>query len=106
MVLVARGNNVASARSLSFLAAVTTTWALNRAWTFSDTKRKQRHREYFAYLLTQLVGAGINLGIFFSFLNLYPSQRRFPLLALAVGAVPALIFNFTASKYLVFRRDQ
>ena len=61
--------------------------------------------EYVFYLLTQFVGATVNLGVFFLFLRFFPTARAHPLLPLAVGAVPAFAFNFGASRFLVFARS-
>jgi len=96
------GNSTLVSRLTSFALAVTATWALNRTWTFAATKPQNKRREYLGYFLTQTIGAAINLGVFFSYLALFPAQHQYPLLALLVGAVPALAFNFAASRYLVF----
>jgi putative flippase GtrA len=104
-LLMAKGQGLVLSRLLSFAAAVTATWGLNRAWTFSAPDRVNGHkgREYLAYFAVQLVGAAINLGCFFLVLAVYPAQRATPWVPLFVGAVPALMFNFAAAKYLVFR---
>jgi putative flippase GtrA len=103
LALMRQGDNAFQSRVVSFSAAVTVTWGLNRAWTFAAAKRADKKREYVGYFITQTIGAGINLGVFFGFLSLFPTQRNDPVLALVIGAIPALAFNFAASKYLVFR---
>ena len=47
-----------SARAVSFAAAVTITWALNRRWVFVRTD--DGRREYAQYFGVQTVGAAIN----------------------------------------------
>lgn len=103
LLMLRQGNTAFASRLASFALAVTVTWALNRAWTFTGNKGQDKRREYAAYVVLQSIGAAINLGVFFAFLAMFPSQRDRPVLALIVGAIPALAFNFAASKFIVFR---
>ena len=105
ILLMKNGFDVVPSRLMSFLTAVTATWWFNRTWTFPQPKRFDGRQEYVLYLLTQIVGAAVNLGVFFLVLGVFPAARQHPLLPLAVGAVPALAFNFGASRYLVFTRS-
>ncbi len=89
-----------TARALSFAAAVTVTWYLNRNWVFSRTN--DRTREYGAYFGVQAVGAAINLGTYALVIGLIPSLARLPVLPLAAGAVLALLFNYSAASRWVF----
>ena len=101
-LMMSRGQGALASRFVSFGVAVTMTWVLNRAWTFSRTRRTNRGHEYVAYLVTQGVGAALNLGVFFTLLWVYPALRQHPLVPLAAGALVALIFNFIVSKTLVY----
>ncbi len=105
LLLTSQGHGVFPSRLGSFGAAVTVTWVLNRGWTFSTSRPGHKGLEYLAYFSVQLIGAAINLGVFYFYLILFPAQHSAPLLPLFVGAVPALLFNFTASKYLVFSAE-
>ena len=63
------------ARVLSFLAAATATWALNRRYTFGARQSGvSLAREYLGYLLTMLGGAFVNYGVYV--LVLHCVQRR------------------------------
>jgi putative flippase GtrA len=92
------------ARLVSFSIAVTATWALNRIWTFSRNRRAQKGHEYLAYVITQVIGAALNLAVFFAILDTYPALRDYPLVPLAAGAIVGLVFNFTVAKMWVYRR--
>lgn len=94
---------IISARSLSFLSAVTCTWLLNRFWTFELDRRIGVRREYGAYIATQVVGALINLTVFFALIEIHPLLQNTPLIPLAFGAVVSLAFNYTVSKRYVFK---
>lgn len=97
--------SIISARSCSFSFAVSTTWLLNRLWTFDSGKRISARKEYSYYFITQILGALINLSIFFSLINLYPALRNIPLLPLAFGATVSMAFNYLVSKKIVFKRE-
>lgn len=91
-----------SARVVSFPAALTCTFFLNRLWTFKGL-RMAPARAYGTYGAIQTVGALLNLAVFTVCLLLAPALYARPVVALAIGAAVAMLFNFFASKRLVFR---
>jgi putative flippase GtrA len=96
----ARGWDHYTARALSFPAAVTVTWYLNRNWVFSRTS--DLTREYGAYFGVQVLGAAINLGTYALVIAVIPKLARLPVLPLAAGAALALLFNYSAAGRWVF----
>ena len=90
------------ARGASFLIAVTVTWYLNRTWTFANRSGSNRRREYTVYFLVQALGAGINGAVYALGLALSPTMQAFPVLALALGSIVAMAFNFVATRRLAF----
>lgn len=96
--------DVIPARSLTFLLAVSSTWLLNRLWTFNSEKLISIRREYVYYFGTQVLGAIINLSIFFVLIRIYPVFRDTPLIPLAFGAAVSLVFNYIMSKIIIFKR--
>jgi putative flippase GtrA len=91
-----------AARAISFTAAVTTTWYLNRRWVFDRQAVPLSGREYFSYVTVQVIGALINLLVFVVAIELVTSLRDIPVVPLAIGAGVALLFNFGASSRFVF----
>jgi putative flippase GtrA len=89
-----------AARVLSFAAAVSVTWYLNRRWVFSRTNHATR--EYGAYFGVQAAGAAINLGTYAVAILVYPSLARVPVVPLAAGAALALVFNYRAAARWAF----
>lgn len=91
------------ARVLSFLAAATATWALNRRYTFGA-----RHsgtsmlREYLGYLVTMLGGALVNYGAYVAVLQAFDGPWV-PALGVAAGSCAGLAVNFLAARHLVFK---
>jgi len=94
-----------AARAVSFPAAVTTTYALNRAWTFRERGDAGGFAAYGVYGGIQAVGALINLAVFAACLLAVRPLAERPVIALAIGAAAAMLFNFLASRLLVFRRQ-
>ena len=91
-----------AARAVSFTAAVTATWTMNRRWVFETIATRKRSREYTSYLIVQAIGAVINLSVFVTTIELVPELAEAPVVPLAIGAAVALLFNFSASRRFVF----
>ena len=95
-----------TARGVSFSLAVTATWYLNRNWTFSVQKSARRDTEYARYLLIQIIGALLILGIYIICIEINELMAAYPVLPLAIGAAVALFFNFFAAKIYAYRSDR
>lgn len=92
------------ARIPSFLTAVLATWVLNRRHTFPDRGLQRPSMEALFYATIQSGGAVINLAMFAAALALIPSLARFPVVALAIGAVGGFAFNYLVSSKLLYAR--
>lgn len=91
-----------SGRGVSWLVAATFTWAMNRRFTFSDSRPP--FRQWLAFLASNAVGGAVNLGVYATMVTFLPVVADHPVLGVAVGAIAGLFFNFSASKWVVFRR--
>ena len=91
-----------AARAVSFPVALACTFALNRAWTFKGL-RLPLAQAYGAYGAIQVVGALINLFVFSACVLLAPALYDRPVIALGIGAAVSLLFNFYATRSVVFR---
>lgn len=90
-------------RVLSFLAAATVTWALNRRFTFGERRSGgPLAREYLRYLLTMLGGALVNYGAYVLTLHWLGGPLA-PALGVALGSCAGLVVNFVTARLLVFR---
>lgn len=95
------------ARIASFLGAVSVTWLMNRYSTFADRRAlhpRASAGEYARYLLTQSMGAAINLLVFWLALWFMPVLHEHLLLPLALGSACGLVFNYSVMHHLVFPR--
>lgn len=102
-LLLQRGYSVVVSRGFSFTLAVSITWLINRSWTFHSNELMSTHKEYAYYFGFQILGALINLSIFFGLIDLYPNLKRVPVVPLALGASISLAFNYLISKKMIFR---
>jgi putative flippase GtrA len=93
-----------AAKILSYVAAATATWWLNRAYTFTDAERADPASQWARFLAANAVGALVNYAVFAAVLAVVPLAAQVPLIAVAAGALAGLAFNFTLSEKFIFRR--
>ena len=80
MAAIALGAGPYGGRVLSYLAAATTTWALNRAWTFRGRGAGPAHRQWARFLLVNLVGFALNYGTYALLLSNMPLVAAHPVI--------------------------
>lgn len=98
------GLNLYLSRLMSFSAAVTATWGLNRTFVFGTAGFSGRKpHEYGRYLSVQVAGAALNLGVFAALVSAFPGLRVQPIIPLAAGAALGMVFNYAGARYWVFR---
>jgi putative flippase GtrA len=95
------GLSLLASRVLSFSAASTITWLLNRKVTFKTAKAT--HIEYLKYNTVQLLGAGINFSIFIVIVEIFEKFEQTPIIPLGIGAIFSMAFNFIGAKLWVYK---
>lgn len=90
-------------RIVSFSIAVTVTWYLNRNLTFKKNTERHFAKEWISYVIFNSIGALANLAIFTWLVLRYEYLSSYPIIALAIASGFAMIINFIASKYMVFK---
>jgi putative flippase GtrA len=101
------GMNDHAAWLFGFAAAVTFTWWGNRNFTFHDKKSDGplgMAAEWARFVATNGLGAVANFAVYSLMIAFTPWPLNVPYIALAFGVLVGLIFNFTLSKKLVFRK--
>ena len=91
------------AKLVAFLAAVTTTWALNRAWTFAGRGSGSLLRQWALFLGANSLGAALNIGVFFLLVWLVPFCAAYPIVPILAGVAVGMFVNFVMSRRVVFR---
>jgi len=89
-------------RLVSFLAAATATWGLNRRLTFQPAAHGSIVREYLSYMVSMLGGAALNYLTYTLALH-YLSGPLAPAIGVALGSLAGMTVNFLAARHIVFR---
>lgn len=92
------------ARGVSFLAAASTTWVLNRTFTFRSRRSNLTgHQEFMAYIGLMLVGGVANFATYTGLVIGYEVVKNNPVIGVAAGSLAGMFFNYFSSKFLIFR---
>lgn len=106
-LLLTGGAGLLWGRAGSFLAAASTTWALNRRYTFNDrattTGPTATGRQWLRFLAANGMGGAINFGVYSALVLGTGLCREQPALAVAAGSLGGLAVNYSASRHWVFR---
>ncbi|MDP2832080.1 MAG: GtrA family protein [Pseudomonadota bacterium] len=92
-----------SSRLPSFLLAATATWFLNQSYTFTYTRTESVFREWSRYVGYASIGGSLNYAVYVLCLLASDVARDHPIIGVAAGSIAGLMFNFSASRHLVFR---
>jgi putative flippase GtrA len=98
------GLNPYLGRLVSYLAAATTTWQLNRRFTFPFADTRRPHRQWAKFVATNAIGGIVNYGVYVAIIINSPHTPATLMLAVAAGSLSGLVFNFFVSKHFVFSR--
>ncbi len=101
---LAAGAGPYGGRLLSYLAAATTTWALNRSWTFRTAQDRTvpPARQWLLFVIVNLVGFACNYGVYAALIAGSPLTARHPVIGVAAGALAGMVGNFLLSRRFVF----
>ena len=86
----------------SYLAAATSTWYLNRTFTFADHARQHAVRQWARFLAVNTIGGAVNYAVYSGFVLHWPREPWSPLIGVAGGSLAGMVVNFTVSRRLVF----
>lgn len=106
---VATGFLYAVFKGISFLVATTNSYFWNKFWTFEKRQETAKPGEFLKFLIVTTVGLLINVGVASVVVNVIGPQLGITVkLWASIGAIVAAFFafvwNFLASKFVVFRK--
>ncbi len=103
------GMNVYGARIISLTSAIMAGYLLNRYFTFGHRQRGGFYRQMAGHFGVHLTGGAINYAVFSALMLLVDRFRDnahemifLPLVAIVVGGIVGMLFNYIASRHLVF----
>ncbi len=101
------GFDLVTGRVISSLVfGMTATWLLNRYLTFRSHRGGSVLSQYLRFAMANIIGNLLNIGTHALLVENLALFHRHPILGIISGTVVGLIFNFTGSKYFVFRPSE
>jgi putative flippase GtrA len=100
------GAGLYGGRIVSYLAAASANWALNRAWTFRQADRRRPGRQWILFLIVNLFGFVINYGTYALVVRHWPFAAVHPVIGVAAGSIAGMSGNFLLSRRFVFKASQ
>lgn len=97
------GLDLYTSGTLAYLTAASTTWLLNRRFTFPEARGQRAGPQWLRFVLTQLAGFALNRGTYALLIATVTAARAEPVLAVAAGSIAGMGVNFLAARFLVFR---
>jgi putative flippase GtrA len=90
-------------RVISYSTAATSTWALNRRYTFTSGQNRGPFREWLLFMISQLAGAAFNLGLYGWLVTNSARVAAQPVIGVAAGSLAGMLVNFFVAKKFVFK---
>lgn len=90
-----------SGRIVSFSVAMTTTWQLNRRFTYRSTASPWP--EFAKFVATNSLGALVNIGVYTLTIKVLGDGGYLPIVGVAAGSLCGMVLNYICSTLLVFR---
>ncbi len=106
LVMKYLGAGLYSGRILSYIAAATATWALNRRFTFNTHHNSNLLSEWFKFLSANSVGGGVNYFTYMILVTVSTFVSTWPIIGVAMGSISGLIVNFNLSRRFVFAKQK
>jgi putative flippase GtrA len=90
-------------RLVSYVTAATSTWALNRRFTFTSRRTQGPLHEWAIFMVSQLAGAACNLGMYAWLVTTSTLIAAEPIIGVAAGSLAGMLVNFFVAKKFVFK---
>jgi putative flippase GtrA len=86
----------------SFFVAASSTWAMNRAFTFKDRQSSHRGGEWAAYVLVAGAGALAHFAVFWLATSFVGFFMRHPAMGIIPGSLASFVVTYFGASRLVF----
>jgi putative flippase GtrA len=91
-----------SGRIVSYALASSSTWYLNRHFTFADSRNENRFGEWVRFVILNLSGGAVNYAIYAVYIRTHANSTSAPAIGVALGSLAGMLVNFHLSRRLVF----
>lgn len=100
-ILFKSGFDLKYSRIITIPLALILTWFLNRTITFKNNN-PQKLKQYVQYSSLIMLGISLNYLVYLYFLDFFKELEFAYIIALCLGSLSSMFFNFGFSKYFVF----
>jgi putative flippase GtrA len=104
LALYALGMSYYSGRIVSYALAASSTWYMNRRFTFADSRHDNRLREWARFVMLNLGGGIVNYAIYAAYVREHGGSSATPAIGVALGSLAGMFVNFYLSSWFVFKR--
>lgn len=104
LILQMLGVSHTVARAISFWPAVSWNWFLNRSITFNHRQKTKSSTQWATFVSSSLIGFGVNYGTYYTLTTYVPFFKENTVLALMVGVLMGMGFNFSISNFFIFKK--
>lgn len=102
LALYALGLGYYTGRIISYALAASSTWYMNRQFTFADTRNDARFREWARFVTLNLLGGGVNYAVYAAYVGTHAGSAVAPAVGVALGSIAGMFINFYLSRWFVF----
>lgn len=102
LALYVLGMNYYGGRIVSYALAATSTWYMNRRFTFADSRNDNRLGEWIRFVVLNLSGGVVNFAIYAVYIRTHAGSTTAPAIGVALGSLAGMLVNFLVSSRLVF----
>ncbi len=92
-------------RAVSFLCAATSTWYMNRHFTFAKRPDVHKGKEWLLFVLCGTIAGLLNYGAYALFVFLVGLNSWSAIVGVGLGSCTGLLLNYTLSRHIVFRHS-
>jgi putative flippase GtrA len=100
------GSGLIGGRVISYFCAVTVTWALNRRFTFASRAPAPFFQQWAKFVVFQISGAIVNLGVYAVMVNTSAFCAAHPVLGVAAGSIAGMGVNYVTAQRYVFNAGE
>lgn len=94
--------NLVWSQLLAYFCAVYCTWIINRRLAFVHQATKTKGAEFGRYLIATGFGFILNNGVYLLVIWQWALTDRYPVVAVALGSLAGMVFNFVAARGWVY----
>jgi putative flippase GtrA len=89
-------------RIASYALAASSTWYMNRRFTFADSQNDNRLGEWARFVILNLSGGAVNYAIYAVYVRTHAGSAPAPAIGVALGSLAGMLVNFQLARRLVF----